>query len=134
MAEHAIASRLNIDRRTVARWKQRWFENASALMEHDKELFGVEYERAVLSTFNDAAGRGRPGQFTAEQICQIINVSCESPSESDVPMSHWSLPELAREVARRGIVKSISTSRLHVFLKSSRYKAPQDNRVDPHAD
>ena len=53
MAEHAIASRLNIDRRTVARWKQRWFENASALMEHDKELFGVEYERAVLSTFND---------------------------------------------------------------------------------
>lgn len=134
MAAHAIASLLKVDGRTVARWKRRWFEYASPLAEYDANLSGVEYERAVLNTLNDAAGRGCPGKFTAEQICQIINVSCESPDECGVPISHWSLPELAKEVVHRGIVESISKSRLHVFLKSSRDQATQNNRVDPHSD
>ena len=83
-------------------------------------LSGIEYSRAVLSLLNDAPRSGAPGKFSAEQICQIINVSCESPEDSNLPLSHWSLKDLTGELKRRGIVESISTSQLSVFLKSSR--------------
>ncbi|MGH9935580.1 MAG: helix-turn-helix domain-containing protein, partial [Blastocatellia bacterium] len=32
---------------------------------------------------------GTPPKFTAEQIVQIIAVSCEEPAENERPVSHW---------------------------------------------
>jgi hypothetical protein len=52
-----------------------------------------------------------------------MNVACETPEESGLPLSHWTLSELASELVRRRIVESISTSQLCVFLKSGGDKA-----------
>ncbi|WP_440656999.1 helix-turn-helix domain-containing protein [Cysteiniphilum sp. G11B1] len=73
---------------------------------------------------DDLPREGTPAKFSAEQICKIISVACEAPEKSGIPLSHWSLPSLAAELVKRQIVDSISTSQLHVFLKSGRYKAP----------
>jgi len=119
-SENKIAEKLHVNRTMVSHWKRRWFENEEKLTAYDDCLSGIEYFRAVLSLLNDAPRSGAPGKFSAEQICQIINVSCESPEDSNLPLSHWSLKDLAGELIRRGIVESISTSQLSVFLKSSR--------------
>ena len=71
---------------------------------------------------SDKARPGCPGKFSAEQICQIMDVACETPEESGLPLSHWTLTELAAELIRRNIVESISTSQMRVFLKSGRNK------------
>lgn len=119
-SENKIALMLHVNRTMVSHWKRRWFDNEEKLTAYDDCLSGIEYSRAVLSLLNDAPRSGAPGKFSAEQICQIINVSCESPEDSNLPLSHWSLKDLASELIRRGIVESISTSQLSVFLKSSR--------------
>jgi putative transposase len=57
---------------------------------------------------SDAPRCGAPVTFTREAICQIMALACENPETLDVPISHWSQSELARQSVARGIVKSIS--------------------------
>jgi transposase len=37
----------------------------------------------------DAPRSGAPATFTAEQICALVAMTCEKPSESERPISHW---------------------------------------------
>jgi putative transposase len=46
-----------------------------------------------------------------------VALSCEDPEALDVPISHWSQSELARQAVRRGIVESISHGSVGRFLK-----------------
>jgi hypothetical protein len=44
-------------------------------------------------------------------------LACEPSEQSNLPLSHWSQSELAREAVRRGIVDSISHGSVGRFLK-----------------
>jgi hypothetical protein len=68
---------------------------------------------------------GAPATFTPEVICQIMALACEDPETLDVPISHWSQSELARQSVARGIVKSISHGSVGRFLK----KRPISSRI-----
>ena len=48
--------------------------------------------------------QGRPATFTPEQVGAIVALACEPLEKSELPLSHWSQSELAREAVRRGIV------------------------------
>jgi transposase len=117
--QRRLVSELNITHCTVNYWKTRWHENQEVALAYDRELTGSAYRKAIVGLLSDKSRPGCPGKFSAEQICQIMNVACEAPEESGLPLSHWSLSELATELVRRKIVESISTSQLSVFLKSS---------------
>ena len=56
-------------------------------------------------------------------------LACEKPEDSDLPLSHWSQSELAREAVRRGIVDSISHGSVGRFLKRSRPQTPSRARL-----
>jgi hypothetical protein len=60
--------------------------------------------------------------FTPEHICQIIALACEDPEALEVPISHLSQSELARQAAGHGIVKSISHGSVGRFLKEATLK------------
>ena len=60
-----------------------------------------------------------------EQICAVIAMTCEKPSESERPISHWSQREIADEAIRRGLVSNISQRSVGRFLK----KRPTLNRT-----
>lgn len=119
---------------TVNYWKKRWHESYAVALAYDDELKGSAYRKAIVQILSDKPQPGCPGKFTEEQICQIMNVACETPEESGLPLSHWTLSELASELVRRKIVESISTSQLCVFLKSGRNKAAQDKGMDSYPD
>jgi transposase len=58
----------------------------------------------------DAPRSGRPPVFTAADRAEVIALACALPAESGVPLSRWSSPDLARELAaRRQIAVSAST-------------------------
>jgi len=68
---------------------------------------------------------GAPATYTPEQICAVIAMTCEKPSESERPISHWSQREIADEAIRRGLVSNISQRSVGRFLK----KRPTLNRT-----
>ena len=72
---------------------------------------------------------GAPATFAPEQICAIVALACEPPEQSDLPLSHWSQSELAREAVRRGIVDSISHGSVGRFLKRGRPQAASRARL-----
>ena len=101
------AQQLGIWRKTAGHWRRRW-RNADAPC-------------GVAARLSDAPRSGAPATFTPEQICQIVALSCQDPETLDVPISHWSQSELARQAVERGIVKNISHGSVGRFFKRSRH-------------
>ena len=67
---------------TVRKWRRRFAEGR-------------------LAGLKDAPRSGRPPAFTAADRAEVIALACALPAESGVPLSRWSGPDLARELAAR---------------------------------
>ena len=105
------ARELSVWPKTVRYWRKRW------------------RQAARWAVRGRAAGRlsalGCPADVYAEQICAVVAMTCEKPSESERPISQWSQREIADEAIRRGLVPRISQRSVGRFLK----KRPTSNRI-----
>jgi transposase len=99
------ARALGIWRKTTSTWRRRWRD--------------ADATAGVAARLSDAPRSGAPATFTPEVICKIVALSCEDPEALNVPLSHWSQSELARQAVRRGIVERISHGSVGRFLKRS---------------
>jgi transposase len=81
-ANAAIARELGVCTDTARKWRRRFAEGR-------------------LAGLKDAPRRGRPPVFTATDRAEVIALACALPAESGVPLSKWSGPDLARELAAR---------------------------------
>ena len=97
--------------KTVRYWRRRWRQEAAG--------------RKIAERLSDAPRSGKPATYTAEQICAIVAMTCEKPSESGRPISQWSQREIADEAIRRGLVPNVSQRSVGRFLK----KRPTSNRI-----
>ena len=112
------ARRLGVDRQRVRRWRIRWAENEERLAVAEQEdVNDKDLTKLLYCLLADGERSGTPSRFTAEQLAQIIGVACELPEESGRPVTHWTPPELADEVVRRGIVETISPRHVDRLLK-----------------
>ncbi len=103
-----------VDRQRVRRWRNRWAASERSLAEAEaQEATEKDLENRVFAVLSDNPRSGAPATFTPEQLTRIIAVACEPPSDSDVPISHWTPAELAREVIKRGIVRNASKDSEH---------------------
>ena len=111
MRVRASARELGVWPKTVRYWRKRWRQAAEG--------------QSVPERLSDAPRSGAPATYTPEQICAVIAMTCEKPSESERPISHWSQREIADEAMRRGLVPSISQRSVGRFLK----KRPTSNPI-----
>jgi len=89
----AIARELGVCTGTVRKWRRR-------------------FAASGLAGLADAPRSGRPPVFSAADRAEVIALACALPAESGVPLSKWSGPDLARELAARcGLAVSASTIR-----------------------
>jgi transposase len=89
----AIAAEVGVCTDTVRKWRRR-------------------FAATRLSGLKDAPRSGRPPGFTAADRAEAVALACALPAESGVPLSKWSCPELARELATRcQVAASASTVR-----------------------
>ena len=89
----AIAAQVGVHVDTVRKWRRR-------------------FASARLAGLKDAPRSGRPTVFTAADRAEATALACALPAESGVPLSRWSCPDLARELAARcQIAASASTIR-----------------------
>ncbi len=93
-----IARDLDVSLDMVRRWRERWLVLQPASSE----------ELPIPDRLTDAPRPGKSVRITAEQVCQIVALACEAPSQSGRPISQWSQHEIADEIIRRGILPTIS--------------------------
>ncbi len=106
------ARRLGIWRKTVLVWRRRWMARRPV--------------GDIAARLADEPRNGRPATFTAEQICAIMAIACETPRDSGYQMTHWTQQSVADEAIRRGAVDGISQRSVGRFFKRSRAQAASD--------
>ena len=109
-----IASRLGLTVNTVRHWRRRWLGLRAIPLA----------ELAVVERLADAPRPGAPARISSDQVCRIVALACEAPSESARPISQWTAREVADEAIRRGIVERISPRHAARLLKIRRAQAP----------
>lgn len=130
-AEQARRLGEGVDRQRVRRWRNRWAALQDALSEAEsQDASDKDLEMRICTVLGDNPRSGTPATFTPEQLTRILAVACEPPSDSGLPISHWTPPELTREVIKRGIVESISPRHVDRFLKGWRHTATQEQVLD----
>ena len=101
------ARMLDMGRATVQRWRKRW-----------RASEGQPFAERLC----DAPRPGTPPTFQPEQICQIIALACEPPSESGRPFTPWTHATLATAASEGGIVERISAHSVGRFLREVKLK------------
>ncbi len=102
-----IARQLSVSLNVARRWRDRWLALRPASLE----------DLSIVERLTDAPRPGKPVRITAEQVCQITALACETPAGSDRPISQWTSRELADEIKQRGIVTEISPRHAARLLK-----------------
>jgi putative transposase len=102
-----IARELKITVDTARLWRRRWLGFQGIALT----------DLSVSERLEDAPRPGKPPTITAEQVCQIVALACETPLESARPISQWTGRELADEIKQRHIVEQISPRHARRLLK-----------------
>ncbi len=93
-----IAREVGLDADTVRLWRNRWLVLQAASLE----------DLSLEDRLRDAPRPGAPAQITPVQVCQIVALACEAPSQRGRPISQWTSREVADEIVQQGIVERIS--------------------------
>ncbi|MFJ9867478.1 IS630 family transposase [Streptomyces sp. NPDC101165] len=98
-----IARQTGLHRDTVRRWRNRFAEQG---------IVGL----------SDRPRAGRPPVSTALRRAEAKALACQLPTETGLPVSRWSCPELAAELTARGITGPISPSTVRRWLTEDALK------------
>src|ERR1022692_223173 len=66
--------------------------------------------------WRNSPDRAAPGLFPPEVVVQVKALACELPSQHQVPLARWSVPEIARQAVASGLVASISDTTVWRWL------------------
>jgi transposase len=86
-----IARDLRISQDTVRKWRGRFADHG-------------------LEGLGDLPRSGRPRQISAQARAAVVALACQLPAATGVPLAHWTGPELAAELAVRGLASPMSAS------------------------
>ena len=100
----AIAASLGVCQDTARKWRHRWCQAPS------------------VASLGDAKRSGRRPVFTPVQVAGVKAVACRPPKGSGLPLSRWSCSELARQVTKDGICRSISPTTVRRWLTEDAIK------------
>jgi transposase len=87
-----VASTAGVHPDTARRWRGRFAEQG-------------------LAGLTDRPRSGRPTRFTPLQSAAVKALACQLPAQTGVPLSRWSVPELARHAVNAGVAESMSRPR-----------------------
>jgi putative transposase len=110
----AIARSRQVSLEMVRLWRDRWMLFQPIPLA----------ELSLDERLRDAPRSGKKPRITPEQICAMVAVACEAPSQSGRPITHWTHREIADEMIKRGIVEQISPRHAARILKKSGPQTP----------
>lgn len=111
-----VARIIGLKRKTVRKWLYRWLNGEPRLeVAHENRCKDKKLYELIEEILKDAPRKGRNPIFSPEQIVKIVALACEDVKKI-IPISHWTLKELAAEAIRRKIVDDISVSTVFRIL------------------
>jgi hypothetical protein len=117
VGNNALARTHDVDRGVVRKWRTRWVELARTLAHIETtEATDTQLSALLVAGLRDLPRSGTPATFSAEQIVQVLALSCEDPQASGRPVTHWTPLELADEVVKRGLAARHSRLPSGVFF------------------
>jgi transposase len=93
----AIAAGLGVSEDMVRKWRGRFAERG-------------------LAGLKDLPRTGRPRRISAAERAEVCALACQLPAATGVPLARWSCPELAAELASRGLTGPVSASSVRRIL------------------
>jgi transposase len=90
-ANARIAADLRVSTDTVRKWRGRFTARG-------------------LAGLKDLPRTGRPRRISALDRAAVVALACQLPAATGVPLAHWTGPELAAELAARGLASPMSAS------------------------
>ena len=99
----AIAAEVQVSVDTVRKWRRRF---------HDEGMSGLV----------DRPRSGRPRTFTPTQVAQVKALACTPPEQSGLPLSRWSVTELASQAVGQGVPDAISPATVARWLAADAIK------------
>jgi putative transposase len=119
-----IAESHHVGRAVVYQWLKRWEDSGEQRQiwqkaYQDTQISRREYEKYLTSIFRDAPRSGTPRKFDETTIEKIISMAASDPQSLGLPFSRWSEVLLQKELIKRKVVKSISSSQVGRFLKNA---------------
>lgn len=107
-----IARTLDIGLDMARLWRNRWLETSGR-------------ELSIIQRLQDQERIGAPVKFSMEQVIELFALACSPPSDYGRPISHWTSRELADEIMKQGIIKSISVRHVGRLLEEAELKPHQ---------
>ena len=107
-SNQAIATQYKVTLDTARLWRNRWIELQDIALA----------DLSIEGRLRDAPRPGAPAKITADQRCRIEALACEKPEKSGRPITNWTAREIADEMKKRKIIKSISPRHAARLLKS----------------
>jgi putative transposase len=104
-----IARQRGVSLDMVRLWRERWIGLQAVSLD----------DLSIEDRLADVPRSGRPARITAEQVCQMVALACEAPSNSGRPISQWTGREIADEIIRRQIVSDISPRHASRLVKKT---------------
>jgi len=101
-ANAAIARQLGVGADRVRRWRHRFVTGR-------------------LKGLQDRARSGRPRRHGPAVRAEAVALACELPAQAGAPLSRWTIPELARDIAAR-CAAAVSVSTLRRWLAEDAIK------------
>jgi transposase len=117
---------------TVRKWRDRFFRRRAK-----------EPGLPVQDYLGDEDRDGRPPEFTAEQVVQLMSLATSEPQSHGVPHSHWSCRELTRAALAAGHFTHLSKSQVQRLLRKDELQPhraqmwlnrPEDPQYDERAN
>jgi hypothetical protein len=125
LANQGIAKQVGLGRCQVGIWRRRWHDAFPDLIRLDCSADAPALREAIEDRLADEPRPGCPGQFTAEQLTQLIARACAPPAKSGRPLTHWTGKELAEEAIARGLVASLPASQVNRYLRPAELQPHQ---------
>jgi transposase-like protein len=129
---HSLSRSGGHSKNTVRKWRDRFFRRRA-----------TEPGRPVQDYLGDDGRDGRPPEFSAEQVVQLMSLATSEPESHGVPHSHWSCRELTRVAVKEGHFEHLSKSHVQRLLSKDELQPhrvrmwlnrPEDPQYDERAN
>ena len=77
---------------------------------------------AASTALRDRPRSGRPPVFTPVEVAEVKALACSKPTDHDLPLSRWSVAELASHATASGLVRPVSASTIGRWLAADAIK------------
>jgi len=125
-SKYSTTKELKIDWYTVCKWRARWEESISMLIEASeqgisgKTLADYELINIIKDILSDKPRTGKPKRITLAQEEQIRALACTKPTEHGIQVNNWTHEMLTLVVKAKGIVDKISVRSVGNILKKTK--------------